>query len=160
MSANSARTAPKTKRGQGLHTEKQPLDLALLHQPAEWPCFPSAWHLAAWRAEAGHQLLPCADCLPEYKTKMVRTGRCRRPEIVFLVEAGEIVGRVPTDRDASRFVVLLATRVLGIEATSILISISHASLPHYRNGNRVLPSLKLQMLRSAVRAAVRILIRI
>ncbi|MBL8461996.1 MAG: hypothetical protein JNL20_05695 [Thauera sp.] len=146
----------------------QTIDRALLAQPAEWRCFPSAWHLAAWREEAGERLAPCVDCLPAYQARMVRLQRCRHPEAVFVEEAGELVGRLPTpvglsrfgrqsdvDPDVSAFVVALACRVFGVDGVGFLIGISAASLPAYRNGNRTLPPSKFVALQGAVRAAAR-----
>lgn len=146
----------------------QTIDRALLDQPASWACFPSAWHLAAWREEAGERLAPCVDCLPDFQAQMVRLQRCRHPEAVFVEEDGELVGRLPTpvglsrfgrqsdvDPAASAFCVTLACRVLGIEGVVLLIGISAASLPHYRNGNRTLPPSKFLALQGAVRAAAR-----
>jgi hypothetical protein len=144
------------------------IDRALLDQPAEWACFPSAWHLAAWRAEAGERLAPCVDCLPEFQARMVRLHRCRHPEAVFVDEDGELVGRLPTpagfsrfgsrsdvDPDASAFTVTIACRVLGVDGVVLLVGISDASLAHYKNGNRTLPPAKFLALQAAVRAAAR-----
>ncbi len=144
------------------------IDRALLDQPAEWACFPSAWHLAAWRAEAGERLAPCVDCLPEFQARMVRLHRCRHPEAVFVDEDGELVGRLPTpagfsrfgsrsdvDPDASAFTVTIACRVLGVDGVVLLVGISAASLAHYKNGNRTLPPAKFLALQAAVRAAAR-----
>lgn len=150
----------------------QTIDRALLTQPADWACFPSAWHLAAWREEAGERLAPCVDCLPEYQARMRTMHRCRHPEAVFVEEAGELVGRLPTpvglsrfgrqsdiDPAASAFTVTLACRVLGVDGVGLLIGISAASLAHYRNGNRTLPPSKFVALQCAVRAAARIITR-
>lgn len=150
----------------------QAIDRALLDQPAEWACFPSAWHLAAWREKAGERLAPCVDCLPEYQARMVRLRRCRHPEAVFVEEDGELVGRLPTsvglsrfgrqsdvDPDASVFIVALACRVFGVDGVGVLVGISAASLPHYRNGNRTLPPAKFVALQGAVRAAARFITR-
>ena len=144
------------------------IDRALLDQPASWACFPSAWHLAAWRAEAGERLAPCVDCLPEFQARMVRLHRCRHPEAVFVDEDGELVGRLPTpagfsrfgsrsdvDPDASAFTVTIACRVLGVDGVVLLVGISAASLAHYKNGNRTLPPAKFLALQAAVRAAAR-----
>lgn len=148
------------------------IDRALLDQPASWACFPSAWHLAAWRAEAGERLAPCVDCLPEFQARMQRQHRCRHPEVIFVEENGELVGRLPTpsgwsrygsrsdvDPDASAFTVAVACRVLGVDVVVLLVGISAASLPHYRNGNRTLPPAKFLALQAAVRAAARFITR-
>lgn len=150
----------------------QTIDRALLAQPAAWACFPSAWHLAAWREEAGDRLAPCVDCLPEYQARMVRLQRCRHPEAVFVEEAGELVGRLPTpvglsrfgrqsdiEPAASAFTVTLACRVFGVDGVGFLIGISAASLPAYRNGNRTLPPSKFVALQGAIRAAARFITR-
>lgn len=150
----------------------QTIDRALLAQPADWACFPSAWHLAAWREEAGERLAPCVDCLPGYQARMVRLQRCRHPEAVFVEEDGELVGRLPTpvglsrfgrqsdvDPAASAFVVALACRVFGVDGVGFLIGISAASLPAYRNGNRTLPPSKFVALQGAIRAAARFITR-
>ena len=144
------------------------IDRALLDQPAEWACFPSAWHLAAWRAEAGEHLAPCVDCLPDFQARMQRLHRCRHPDVIFVEEAGEVVGRLPTpsglsrygaksdvDPAASAFSVVLACRFLGVDGVVALLGISAPSLPHYRNGNRTLPPAKFLALQAAVRAAAR-----
>lgn len=144
------------------------IDRALLDQPAEWACFPSAWHLAAWRAEAGERLAPCVDCLPDFQARMVRLHRCRHPDVLFIEEDGEVVGRLPTpsglsrygsrsdvDPAASAFTVTIACRVLGVDGVVLLVGISAASLPHYKNGNRTLPPAKFTALQAAVRAAAR-----
>ncbi len=147
----------------------QSIDRSLLAQPAAWACFPSAWHLAAWREEAGERLAPCVDCLPAYQARMIRLQRCRHPEAVFVEEAGELVGRLPTpvglsrfgrqsdiDPAESAFCVTLACRVFGVDGVGLLVGISAASLPHYRNGNRTLPPSKFVALQGAVRAAARL----
>ena len=144
------------------------IDRTLLDQPADWACFPSAWHLAAWRAEAGEHLAPCVDCLPEFQARMQRRHRCRHPDVVFVEENGELVGRLPTpsgwsrygrksavDPAASAFSVVLACRFLGVDGVVALLGISAPSLPHYRNGNRTLPPAKFLALQAAVRAAAR-----
>lgn len=146
------------------------IDRALLDQPAEWACFSSAWHLAAWRAEAGERLAPCVDCLPDFQARMERAHRCRHPDVIFIEEDGEVVGRLPTpsgwsrygrksdiDPAASAFSVILACRFLGVEGVVALLGISAPSLPHYRNGNRTLPPAKFFALRAAVRAAARLI---
>lgn len=39
---------------------------------------------------------PCTDCLPSYKVKMVKEGRCGHPETVFDLEReGGIFGKWP-----------------------------------------------------------------
>ena len=144
------------------------IDRALLDQPAEWACFPSAWHLAAWRAEAGEHLAPCVDCLPDFQARMQRLHRCRHPDVIFIEEEGEVVGRLPTpaglsrygaksdvDPAASAFSVVLACRFLGVDGVVALLGISATSMPHYRNGNRTLPPAKFTALQAAVRAAAR-----
>lgn len=144
------------------------IDRALLDQPAEWACFPSAWHLAAWRAEAGERLAPCVDCLPDFQARMARLHRCRHPEVLFVEEDGEVVGRLPTpsgwsrygsrsdvDPDASAFSVVLACRFLGVDAVVALLGISAPSMAHYKNGNRTLPPAKFLALQAALRAAAR-----
>ena len=144
------------------------IDRALLDRPADWACFPSAWHLAAWRAEAGEHLAPCVDCLPDFQARMQRAHRCRHPEVLFVEEDGEVVGRLPTpaglsrygsrsdvDPAASAFSVILACRFLGVDGVVALLGISAPSLPHYRNGNRTLPPAKFLALQAAVRAAAR-----
>jgi len=144
------------------------IDRALLDRPADWACFPSAWHLAAWRAEAGEHLAPCVDCLPDFQARMQRLHRCRHPDVLFIEEDGEVVGRLPTpsglsrygrksdiDPAASAFTVAVACRVLGVDGVVMLVGISAASLPHYRNGNRTLPPAKFLALQAAVRAAAR-----
>ena len=144
------------------------IDRALLDQPASWACFPSAWHLAAWRAEAGEHFAPCVDCLPDFQARMQRLHRCRHPDVIFIEEDGEVVGRLPTpaglsrygsrsdvDPAASAFTVAVACRVLGVDGVVLLVGISAASLPHYRNGNRTLPPAKFLALQAAVRAAAR-----
>ena len=148
------------------------IDRALLDQPASWACFPSAWHLAAWRAEAGERLAPCVDCLPDFQARMARLHRCRHPEVLFVEEDGEVVGRLPTpagfsrygsrsdvDPDASAYTVTIACRVLGVDGVVLLVGISATSLPHYRNGNRTLPPAKLLALQGALRAAARFITR-
>jgi len=156
---------PQTPRGVAR------IDKALLHEPAEWACFPSAWHLAAWRNLASPSVAPCIDCLPRYRDAMAACGRCRHPDAVFTEEDGEIVGRVPTRSGASRFGVrderdpessvftmVLACRVLGAEAVSVLVDIAKSALPHYRNGSRTLPEPKLQTLKQALKGGTRLLI--
>lgn len=148
------------------------IDRALLDQPAEWACFPSAWHLAAWPAEAGERLAPCVDCLPDYQKRMQRAHRCRHPEVLFVEEDGEVVGRLPTpaglsrygsksdvDPAASAFTVTVACRVLGVDGVVLLVGISAASMAHYRNGNRTLPPAKFLALQAALRAAARFITR-
>lgn len=144
------------------------IDRALLDQPASWACFPSAWHLAAWRAEAGERLAPCVDCLPDFQARMQRLHRCRHPDVLFVEEDGEVVGRLPTPSGLSRYgrksdidpatsasIVAVACRVLGVDGVVLLVGISAASLPHYKNGNRTLPPAKFLALQAAVRAAAR-----
>ena len=148
------------------------IDRALLDQPASWACFPSAWHLAAWRAEAGERLAPCVDCLPDFQARMARLHRCRHPEVLFVEEDGEVVGRLPTpagwsrygsksdvDPAASAFSVVLACRFLGVDAVVALLDISAPSMAHYKNGNRTLPPAKFLALQAALRAAARFITR-
>ena len=99
---------------------------------------------------------------------MQRLHRCRHPDVIFVEEAGEVVGRLPTpsglsrygaksdvDPAASAFSVVLACRFLGVDGVVALLGISAPSLPHYRNGNRTLPPAKFLALQAAVRAAAR-----
>lgn len=157
--------------GQG--EELEGIDPALRQKPSSWRCFPSAWHFAAWRAVAGPKLLPCFDCTPEFRDEMVLRRRCRHPETAFVEREGELVGlqlgagglsrygrKSSVDPAQSIFIVIVAARVLGPESLAGLIGVSVASVPHYRNGNRVLPEEKLQALQSAIRAATRLLVRI
>lgn len=55
-------------------------------------CFDSRYQWEAWVAQAADVSLQsrppaptgfCADCLPEYKERMLECGRCERPEIKF-----------------------------------------------------------------------------
>lgn len=95
---------------------------------------------------------------------MVKAGKCKHPEAVFVIEYGELGGRLPgADGQLSRFLrrapnrvtaditMKLAERLFGQEALLSLAGISATSLPHYRNGNRVLPDVKLLALRVAIR---------
>jgi len=103
-------------------------------------CFPSEAAYLLWCRSSTPSVLPCQDCNPVHKARML-----------------QVVGRVPTGGGAgpvaeeSVFLVRIATQLLGDAALAELIGISAPSLPHYRNGNRTLPGEKVRVLRAAVR---------
>lgn len=55
----------------------------------EWkfpPCFNSEADFALWRDGPYQETLPaqhCTDCLPSFKMRMAKAGRCEHPETVF-----------------------------------------------------------------------------
>ena len=136
-------------------------------------CFPSPAAYLLWRQTATAQVPPCVDCNSDHQARMIAQGRCERPEVVFVMKKGELVGRIPNNLGAlvsrpprssvsapeSAFVVKVATGLLGDEAMAELVGIGVTSLPHYRNGARVLPGPKLELLRSAVRRGAGLLLR-
>jgi hypothetical protein len=128
-------------------------------------CFPSEAAYRLWRLSASPTLAPCRDCNPAQQAAMRARGRCEHPEAVFVVEKGELVGKLPGAQGAlisrvrvecvsvaeSMFVVRIGARLLGPAALAELVGVSEASLPHYRGGQRVLPEEKFKVLRAAVR---------
>lgn len=61
-------------------------------------CFETVGQLAEWKKAARLSYFTkadgyCADCLPEYKDRMLWEGRCGFPGVVFVNRDGEIVGR-------------------------------------------------------------------
>lgn len=135
-------------------------------------CFPSEAAYLLWRRSGTSSVLPCQDCNPAHKARMLQAGRCEQPAVVFVKNKdGELVGRVPTVGGAgptvggagpaaeeSVFLVRVATRLLGDAALAELIGISAPSLPQYRNGNRTLPGAKVRVLRAAVRRGAGLLV--
>ncbi len=128
-------------------------------------CFPSEAAYLLWRRSSTSSVLPCQDCNPAHKARMLQAGRCEQPAVVFVKNKdGELVGRVPTVGGAgpaaeeSVFLVRVATRLLGDAALAELIGISAPSLPQYRNGNRTLPGEKVRVLRAAVRRGAGLLV--
>lgn len=128
-------------------------------------CFPSEAAYLLWCRSSTPSVLPCQDCNPVHKARMLPVGRCEQPAVVFVKNKdGELVGRVPTVGGAgpaaeeSVFLVRVATRLLGDAALAELIGISAPSLPHYRNGNRTLPGEKVRVLRAAVRRGAGLLV--
>jgi len=55
-------------------------------------CFSTDSEWADWYAFRAGAKFPCVDCTPEHQEKMIRAGRCERPETVFTVRAGDMVG--------------------------------------------------------------------
>ena len=60
-------------------------------------CFDSQEQFVLWR-NAARQVSPgqsyiCADCLPEYRDKMVQQKRCAKPLTYFIRLDGELVGK-------------------------------------------------------------------
>lgn len=128
-------------------------------------CFPSEAAYLLWRRSSTPSVLPCQDCNPAHKARMLQAGRCEQPAVVFVKNKdGELVGRVPTENgvgpaaEESVFLVRIAIRLLGDAALAELIGISAPSLPHYQNGNRTLPREKVRVLRAAVRRGAGLLV--
>ena len=64
-------------------------------------CFSTDSEWADWYAFRAGAKFPCVDCTPEHQEKMIRAGRCERPETVFTVRAGDMVGVCSADRGYS-----------------------------------------------------------
>lgn len=136
-------------------------------------CFRDPAAYAFWRAGAPPLAIPCVDCTPAHKAAMLTQGRCERPEVVFVVREGGLVGMLPagggkllareprntTSSEESAFVVRVAAKLLGEEAVAGLVQIQPGSLHAYRRGVRVLPHPKLDVLRAAVRRAALLVTR-
>lgn len=60
-------------------------------------CFDSYEQFVLWRQAARHsnpgQSYICADCLPDYKNKMINEKRCAKPLAYFIRLDGELVGK-------------------------------------------------------------------
>mgnify|MGYP001389593035 CR=1 FL=1 len=135
-------------------------------------CFHSAELYRLWRESASPRLLPCRDCNPAHQAAMVAQRRCEYPTVVFVVEGGELVGKLPgknglqmlipnarTVRPAeSQFIIAIGAKLLGPAALAELVGVAVGSLPHYKNGNRVLPEEKFKLLRAAVRRGTGLLV--
>lgn len=54
-----------------------------------------------WKASGAYAAYNfCTDCTPEYKEKMLKEGRCERPDIVFRTDRdGFLYGRPSTVKD-------------------------------------------------------------
>lgn len=135
-------------------------------------CFPNHVIYNVWRESASPRLLPCRDCNPAHQAAMIAEQRCEYPTVVFVVEREELVGKLPGKNGLqnsipnvrtvlqaeSRLIMTLGARLLGPAALAELVGISVGSLPHYRNGNRVLPEEKFKLLKAAVRRGTGLLI--
>lgn len=71
------------------------------------PCFESVAQWVEWkslaehsRVHVGREITFCEDCLPDYRDRMIASGRCEHPETIFVSEPGGVgvTGMTAEDR--------------------------------------------------------------
>lgn len=126
-----------------------------------FPCFPDTQSFAAWLQYADSKaLLPCHDCTAQYQAQMVAAKRCAHPNARF-ADDGNLLSAGATEQEEAEsvFLVQLARRMLGDEATATLAGLGVRVLPRYEKLHRVLPERKRKILKNAIKSSISILIK-